>query len=301
MEWLEQIFEVIGEWSDHVWRFRIATVENNDITVANVTIGLIVFFVGIKLARKISDFIVKIILRKTQLDPNSRESIKALVFYILVAVFLLTAMEIAQIPIKIFAVLGGALAIGVGFGSQNLIKDFINGLVLMIEEPVRVGDMIEIDAETRGQIRRIGAISTHILTFRNVDILVPNSSLIENTVINWTLTDRIAKRILSVGVAYGSPTKKVEELLVQAAEEHPTVLNDRKAKAYFVDFGDSTLNFELYYWIPMNRPGDERQVASDLRHRIVELFEEHSIEIAFPQRDVHLDASESLPVKIVQS
>ncbi len=293
---LSTIFEVIGG----VWRFRIATIDGNDLTFANVTIALLVFVIGIKLSRRISKFIVSKLLARTAIGRNAKAAIQSLAFYALIIIFLLLALDIAQIPIKIFAFMGGALAIGIGFGSQNIIKDFISGIILMIEQPVRVGDMIEINETTRGQVVRIGAISTHILTFRNVDVLVPNHSLIEGNVINWTLTSNEAKRLINVGVAYGSPTKKVAELISQAVKENEAVIKKDKVETFFVNFGDNTLDFEVHFWINMNRPGDERKISSEIRHNIVDLFHKNNIEIAFPQRDVHLDSAKPLEIKLVE-
>lgn len=295
---LVEVFRYAIEITGDIWRFRVATIDGNPLTIANITIALLVFVIGISMARRVSKWLVSKVISKAHISQNGQTLLETLIFYALTIIFLLVSLDVAQIPIKVFAVLGGALAIGVGFGSQNIIKDFISGLILMIEQPVRVGDMVEIDAETRGKVMRIGAISTHILTFRNVDVLVPNSSLIENNVINWTLSSNKAKRLISVGVAYGSPTRKVEELLVQAAMSVEQVLEERRPQAYFVGFGDNTLNFEVYFWIHMNRPGDERAIASEIRHRIVEVFEKESITIAFPQRDVHLDITHPVEVKI---
>lgn len=282
-----------------IWEFNIATIDNNPITVANILIAVFAFVIGIIVSRRLSRVVNDRLLSHTAMDLNSRAALQSVTFYILVLIFLLFSLDIAQIPIKIFALLGGALAIGIGFGSQYLIKDFMNGLVLMIAQPVRVGDMIELqDREMTGRVKRIGALATHIVTFRNVDILVPNSALIEGTVINWTLSSNTARRILSIGVAYGTDTKKVEEIILQAAQDEPAVFDSPEPKVYFVDFAESTLNFELFYWIKMTRPGDERSVASDLRHRITQLFYDNDITIAFPQRDVHLDTTAPIEVKV---
>jgi len=299
-ESLKEILFSIGHSIGDVWRFRVATVDQNEITVANITIALVVFVVGLKISRKISDLLVNKILSRASLSNNARFVLKSLSFYLFIIIFILLSLDIAQIPLQIFAVAGGALAIGVGFGSQNIIKDFICGLVIMIEQPVRVGDMIEIDEKTQGKVMRIGAISTHILTFRNIDILVPNSALVEGKVTNWTLTNNRAKRTIKIGVAYGSPTRRVGELLIQAVNENERVFKDPPAQDYFINFGDNSLDFEVHYWIYMNRPGDERGIASEIRHRIVELFEKEGIVIAFPQRDIHIDSIKPLEIVVKQ-
>jgi len=281
-----------------LWRFRVATIDNNPITIANIVIALFVFIVGLKLSRKFSEVLINKLLTRSDMSHNARFVVKSLTFYVLVVIFLLLALDIAQIPLQIFAVLGGALAIGLGFGSQNIIKDFISGIIVMIEQPVRVGDMIEIEGDTSGKVMTIGAISTHILTFRNIDILIPNRTLIDGNVINWTLTNNKAKRSIRVGVAYGSPTRKTAELIKEAALENEKVLKDPAPQDYFIEFGENTMDFEVHFWIYMNRPGDKRAISSEIRHRIVELFEKEGIVIAFPQRDVHIDSSRPIEVSI---
>lgn len=297
---ITSVFSIIISSLGDIWRFKVATIDGNAITIANITIALIVLIFGMKLAKKFSDVLVNKLLRRSNLSHNARFVIRSLTFYILIIIFILLSLDIAQIPLQIFAVLGGALAIGIGFGSQNIIKDFISGLIIMIEQPVRVGDMIEVDGQTNGKVISIGAISTHILTFRNVDVLIPNSTLIEGKVINWTLTNNKAKRALKVGVAYGSDTRKVSELIRQAVSENEKVLKDPAPQDYFIDFGENTMDFEIHFWIYMNRPGDERAVSGEIRHRIVELFNKEGITIAFPQRDVHLDTLKPLEVTIKQ-
>jgi small-conductance mechanosensitive channel len=195
---------------------------------------------------------------------------------------------VAQIPLSTFAVLGGALAIGFGFGSQNIIKNFISGLILMIEQPIRVGDIITAEGG-EGKIIRIGARSTHIRTFDSVDILVPNSTLLENNVVNWTLSDTDIRTKVRVGVAYGSSTRKVEQLLVKATEESPEVLRQRPIMVFFRDFGDNSLVFDVQFWCRMSRPSDRWRVESCVRHHITEIFEKEGVVIAFPQRDIHFD------------
>jgi potassium efflux system protein len=154
-------------------------------------------------------------------------------------------------------------------------------------------------AGTFGQVENIGARSTRIKTFDNTHIIVPNSAFLENNVLNWTHSDNLVRIRLDVGVAYGSPTRKVEELMLAAIREHDKVVVPPEPNVLFSDFGDSALMFQAQFWIVMLRPMDQRQTLSDLRFRIDEMFREHGITIAFPQRDVHLDAAGPLAVRLV--
>lgn len=198
------------------------------------------------------------------------------------------ALDFLGIPLAAFAFISGAIAIGVGFGAQNIINNFISGWILMWERPIRIGDFLEM-GEVRGTVESINTRSTCIRRVDGVHLLVPNSYLLENTVTNWTLIDRLVRTSVRLGVAYGSDVARVTELLKQAAEEHKDVLKDPGYSVVFDDFGDSALIFELNVWVYATAERSLRIIRSDLRYRIDALFHENDVVIAFPQRDVHLD------------
>lgn len=221
------------------------------------------------------------------------------VFLILVIVATgITILEILNVPLTAFAFVSGAIAIGVGFGAQNIINNFISGWILMWERPIRIGDFLEID-DTRGTVEAINTRSTRIRRIDGVHMLVPNSLLLENTVVNWTLVDRLVRTEVSVGVAYGSPVEKVRDLLQQALDENTDIEEQPATLILFNDFGDSSLVFDVIFWVTTDSTRDLRKVRSDLRFQITRLFIDNSIEIAFPQRDVHLDSRSPLSVRIV--
>jgi small-conductance mechanosensitive channel len=199
-----------------------------------------------------------------------------------------------NIPLTAFAVVGGALALGIGFGSQAIVSNFISGLLLLAERPIRTGDLIEVSGVV-GTVDSIGLRSTRIRTADNFHIIVPNSSFLETNVVNWTHEDPDIRLRVIVGVAYGSPTRKVEELLLLVANEHPRCLRHPAPVVNFRDFGDSALSFEVRFWIRYDARTDRTAIQSDVRYRIDELFREHGITIAFPQMDVHLDVSRATP------
>jgi len=193
-----------------------------------------------------------------------------------------------QVPLSAFAFVSGAIAIGVGFGAQNIINNFISGWILMWERPIRIGDFLEI-GDAKGTVETINTRSTRIRRVDGVHMLVPNSQLLENMVVNWTLIDKKTRSIVRVGVAYGSPVRKVEELIMRATDDHPDTLDEPKPVVIFEDFGDNALIFDCYFWIDASGEKDLRKVRSEVRFAICELFEEAGIVIAFPQRDVHLN------------
>jgi small-conductance mechanosensitive channel len=232
------------------------------------------------------------------LQPGAAAAFETLAFYVVMACVVLFALWVSEIPLTVFTIIGGALAIGVGFGSQNILNNFISGLIILAERPIKVGDLIEVGG-TMGAVENIGARSTLIKTFDNIHIVVPNSTFLESNVINWTHSDDLVRVNLAVGVAYGSPTRRVQELVLQAIEEHDNVLSEPAPTVLFEDFGDSALIFQALFWIIMRRPMDRRRVLSDLRFRIDELFRANDIVIAFPQRDVHLDAPGPLEIRLL--
>jgi small-conductance mechanosensitive channel len=216
------------------------------------------------------------------------------IFYVVaLAVLGITTLDLLNVPLTAFAFVSGAIAIGVGFGAQNIINNFISGWILMWERPIRIGDFLEVGDAT-GTVESINTRSTRIRRTDGVHMLIPNSSLLENTVVNWTLIDNLTRTMVRVGVAYGSPVKKVAELIMQATEEHEGVLEEPLPSVIFEDFADSALIFDVFFWVNATAERNLRVIRSDIRFRIVELFEENGITIAFPQQDVHLDGNITL-------
>jgi small-conductance mechanosensitive channel len=222
---------------------------------------------------------------------------QTIVFYALTVCFVFFTLEMLNIPLTVFTFLGGAAAIGVGFGSQTLLNNFMSGLIILGEQPVRVGDLVEIDG-VQGNISHIGARSTKIRTGSNVEIIVPNSKFMELHLTNWTLSNTQIRAQVNVGVAYGSPTDRVFELLKQALQENDLVLKSPESIILFSDFGNDALQFELHFWIHMRTVMDCERIESDVRRQIDKLFRENDITIAFPQRDVHLDLERPIEVNL---
>jgi small-conductance mechanosensitive channel len=220
------------------------------------------------------------------------------VYWLILVLVFLTALSLLNIPLTAFAFITGAVAIGVGFGAQNILNNFISGWILMTEKPIRIDDFIEIEG-MHGLVERIGNRSTRIRRVDGVHMLVPNSSLLEQTVINWTLIDQSIRSSVRVGVAYGSPVRKVQELVRQAVVEQDASKNQPAPVIVFEDFADSALIFDAYFWCDVAGERELRAVRSDIRFRIVELFEENDVVISFPQRDVHIDAARPIPVRMV--
>ena len=202
-----------------------------------------------------------------------------------------------KIPLTVFAFAGGALAIGVGFGTQNLLKNFISGIIILFERPFRVGDVLDVVGQ-RGTVTGIGLRSSVIQRWDGTETLIPNSALLENNLTNWTYSNRTVRFTVTVGVAYGSDTRRVVQLLGEVAERHGLVNKEPKPQMLFMEFGDSALTFELRYWVDVVKH-NAAQIASDLRHMIAGAFAENGIAIPFPQRDMRLTADKPIPVQVI--
>lgn len=269
------------------WNLTLVTLSNGGtITVAQVvlTVALVIFgLIAIWWLQRV----LGRQLAKSNVDPNVAQTIQRVLFYSLLVVVFITALGLLRIPVTALAFISGAVAIGVGFGAQNIINNLISGWILMSERPVRIGDFVEID-QHRGVVESIGNRSTRIRRIDGVHLLVPNSQMLERVVVNWTLVDRDFRTSVRVGVAYGSPVRKVEELLLQAAAEQKDVLRHPPPIAVFEDYGDSALIFDLFFWSRAMGERELRLIRSDIRFRINDCFNQNGIVIAFPQRDVHL-------------
>ena len=263
------------------------TISDQTITVSQVLVVPTVLVVGFILIRWAGKYFVSKMKAK---DVNADViQLVTRAFYILgIAVLAITTLDLLNVPLTAFAFVSGAVAIGIGFGAQNIINNFISGWILMWERPIRIGDFLEV-GDTKGVVEQINTRSTRIKRVDGVHLLVPNSYLLENIVVNWTLVDRLARSVVRVGVAYGSPVDEVSRLIEQAVVEQELVLTDPAPVVIFEEFGDNALIFDAYFWINATADRDLRVIRSDVRFKIHALFEAHDIVIAFPQRDIHVD------------
>jgi len=271
---------------------------SRSVTVGKVAVALLIFSIGIWLARRTYAAAKR---RGTRwFKEEVQIQIVSVALAILVAVFsLCVAMATVRIPWSVFAFAGGALAIGVGFGARNLFNNLISGIIIMIEQPIRVGDIVEVTGG-RGRVEEISNRCVRVRRSDGIDVLIPNSFFLEQPVVNWTHSDADIRGEVVVGVAYGSPVKQVRELLLQAANEHEKIRRDPEPIVLYEEFGDNSLNFRLLFWTPVSRPMDLRILCSDLHYRIDELFRAANITIAFPQRDVHLETLKPLEVRLAR-
>ncbi len=277
------------------WSIPLITLSSGQsITLGQVLLVIAILLTGY-LASKFVERLIERRLQKTDVTADAAHALKRISFYILIIIIVMTALGLLHIPLTAFAFISGAVAIGVGFGAQNIINNFISGWILMFERPVRIGDFIELDDRT-GVVEEIGNRSTRIRRSDGVHMLVPNSQLLERKVVNWTLVDLNIRSIVRVGVAYGSPTDQVAVLVRQAVDEVAGISKTPAPQVIFEDFGDSALIFDVYFWAEMRGEKDQRSLRSEVRFRIDQLFRDNDIVIAFPQQDVHIKSG--LPIDI---
>ena len=219
---------------------------------------------------------------------GARDALVTIMGYILFIIAIMAGLSAAGFDFGNIAIIAGALSVGIGFGLQNIVNNFVSGLILLFERPIRKGDWIEVGG-TEGYVKDIHIRSTIIQTFDRSDVIVPNSELISNQVTNWVLSSKSGRAIVPVGVAYGTDTGKVREILLAIAEENTQVAKVSsmpKPVVLFREFGDSSLNFELRVFL--HNVDSRLGIISDLNFAIDKAFKEAGIEIPFPQRDLHV-------------
>ena len=266
------------------------------VSLATMVEFIVVITTVVLLSRLIRRLLRTRVLARTKLDVGQQYAIARIASYVVLVIGLLISVETFGVKLSSLAVIAGALGVGIGFGLQNIVSNFVSGLVILAERPIQIGDRIDLGNNTVGKVMRIGARATHVLTNDNIMVIVPNSEFINSRVVNWTHIDPRVRLRINVGVSYRSDPHLVEKLLLEIAEGNPSVLKNPVPTVVFKEFGESSLNFELRVWADdmAHRPGT---LESQLNFAIWDKFKEHGIEIPFPQRDLHVKEPIRVEVK----
>lgn len=258
---------------------------------SKITLGLLFWLIiSISAIFFLSELVRKVlankILSRYDLDLGTRQSIATIVKYILICLGFITILQNTNVDLSALGILAGAIGVGIGFGLQNITNNFISGLIILFERPIKIGDRIEVNG-VNGDVVKISARSTMVVTNDNITIIVPNSQFIDSPVINWSHNNRNIRFNIPVGVSYKENPERVKKILIQIAKDNPGVLKSPSPDVLFDSFGDSSLDFNLRIWTTefTSKP---RVLKSQLYYEIFKRFSEEGIEIPFPQRDLHI-------------
>ncbi|WP_158858431.1 mechanosensitive ion channel family protein [Lunatibacter salilacus] len=258
---------------------------------SKITLGLLLWLIiSISAIFILSELIRKVlankILSRYDLDLGTRQSIATIVKYILICLGFITILQNTNVDLSALGILAGAIGVGIGFGLQNITNNFISGLIILFERPIKIGDRIEVNG-VNGDVIKISARSTMVVTNDNISIIVPNSQFIDSPVINWSHHDRNVRFNIPVGVSYKETPERIKEILIEVAKENPGVLKSPGPDVLFDSYGDSSLNFNLRIWTT-EYTSKPRVLKSQLYYEIFKRFTAEGIEIPFPQRDLHI-------------
>ena len=273
---MDELLDTIYNSCVDIVNYEITTFDNSPFTVKTIIIALVFLVLGYLFSKKISHFISKKLAAKFKAEYGEQEALRTLIFYFSLILCVIFVLNIAKIPLTVFTIFGGMLAIGIGFGTQNIMNNFISGVILLLERPITVGDTIEIDGRY-GKITEIGARSTKILLPNNTDLIVPNSVLLEQTVINRTWNDKVIRSQITVTLEYGCDIDLARSLMIKAASSIPEILKNPAPNTILSDLGLYGLVFETRIWTLQVPEVSRPIIESKLRFAIYKLLNENGI------------------------
>jgi len=281
---MNEALQTIWDFIVKVWTTELFGPDT--VTIGGILMLVFLFASVIIVERILQRLLIRRFLSKTRLQPSLQYGLSRIIGYTLIAIGFYVAFQSVGFDLSSLAIVAASLGVGVGFGLQNIINNFVSGIIILAERPISIGDRIEV-AGVAGRVTKIQLRSTTVVTNDNITMIVPNADFISNTVTNWSHGDPKVRIRVPVGVAYGSDLKLLQRLLLEAAEEHPKALRDPLPVVLFTEFGDSSLNFELGVWT-QEMTATPIHFTSQMNFIIEQKLRENDIEIPFPQRDLHV-------------
>ena len=281
-----EVEDSFWEWLKDILNEDLISIGSSKLTIGLILTLILSFVALFVISEWVRRFLVRQVLKKTQLAGGTKESIGTMVKYLIILGGFFSILQTNGIDLSAFGVLAGAIGVGIGFGLQNITNNFISGLIILFEQPIKVGDRIEV-GDVSGDVIKISARATTVVTNDNISVIVPNSQFIDNQVINWSHNEHKIRFNFPVGVSYKEDPEKVKKILLEVAKENPGILQTIESEVLFDSYGDSSLNFNLRVWTSeyVNKP---KVLRSQLYYAIFKRFTEEKIEIPYPQRDIHL-------------
>ena len=288
MEWSELVNAV-----QNVLNFTLFELNQTPVTISSIVMFILMMAVFFFFSRLLNRVVVKNLLTRLGVEESTRFVMIRVNHYLIMIIGAIVSFQFIGIDLSGLAVIFGLLSVGIGFGLQNITSNFIAGIILLIERPIKISDRVTV-GETEGDVMDINIRSTTIRTLNNISIIVPNSEFVSNNVTNWSHGDQKIRMEVAVGVSYNSDIDVVLRCLKEVADNHSEVLKVPPSDILFREFGDSSWNLGLRVWIP--DPKRHHIIRSELNIAIVRKFRENKVEIPFPQRDLHLRSPEKLVV-----
>ena len=281
---MSETLQAIRDFIVKVWTTELFGPDT--VTIGGILILVFLFASVIIVERILQRLLIRRFLSKTRLQPSLQFGLSRIIGYTLIAIGFYVAFQAVGLDLSSLAIVAASVGVGVGFGLQNIINNFVSGIIILAERPISIGDRIDV-AGVAGRVTKIQLRSTTVVTNDNITMIVPNADFISNTVTNWSHGDPKVRIRVPIGVAYGSDLKLLQRLLLEAAEEHPKALRDPSPVVLFTEFGDSSLNFELGVWT-QEMTATPIHFTSQMNFIIEQKLRENDIEIPFPQRDLHV-------------
>jgi small-conductance mechanosensitive channel len=289
--------ESLQGWVDYILNFPLYRTGGEWIRLHQLVWALVILIIGIWLSVLAGRIVKRRLVHFKRMPGHIAIAVSKGLVYLLSFLVLIGTVLFVGMPFSIVSILGAVVLLGASLGAKNTIYDYMSGLVLALEQPVRIGDCIEV-SEYAGFVEEIRGRYTRVRRFDGIDVLVPNSKFLEEEIVNWTLHDSKLRAEVKVGVEYGSDVDAVMDVLASCMQEREDILSEPAPSVLFWDFGDSALVLKLFFWLEVDNPLDMWSVESELRRVVINKLHESDISIAYPQRDLHLDAPHPLKIDL---